>query len=74
MLITEDKLGLRGMRVMFIEMIVEFIDPMQIELLSALARERANCTTYFSVEQEHDVRADLKRIQPHVVALSAKTG
>ncbi len=70
----EDKVGRRGMRVMFIEMIVEFIDPMQIELLSALARERANCTTYFSVEQEHDVRADLKRIQPHVVALSAKTG
>ena len=74
MIITEDKIGLRGLRVMFIEMIVEFIDPMQIELLSALARERANCTTFFSVEQEHDVPADLKRIQPHIVALSAKTG
>lgn len=62
------------MRIMFIEMMVEFIDPMHVELLSALARERAGCTTYFSVEQEHDVLADLKRINPHVVALSAKTG
>ncbi len=70
----EDKTGINSLRVMFIEMIVEFIDPMQIELLSALARERAGCTTFFSVEQEHDVKADLKRIQPHVVALSAKTG
>ena len=64
----------RQMRVMFIEMVVEFIDPMQIELLSALARERAGCSTFFSVEDEHDLAADLARIRPHVVALSAKTG
>src|SRR3989338_9470412 len=64
----------RQMRVMFIEMVVEFIDPMQIELLSALARERAGCSTFFSVEDEHDLAADLRRIRPHIVALSAKTG
>jgi len=69
-----EKETMRSMRVMFIEMIVEFIDPMQIELLSALARERAGCTTYFSVEQEHNIAEDLKRIRPHIVALSAKTG
>ncbi len=63
-----------GMRVMFIDMIVEFIDPMQIELLSALARERCNCSTFLSIEQEHDLEADLKRVRPNIVALSAKTG
>ena len=40
MIISNGKATLRSMKVMFIEMIVEFIDPMQIELLSALARER----------------------------------
>jgi len=64
----------RSLRVHFIEMIVEFIDPMQIELLSALARERCGASTFFSVEDEHDVAADLRRVRPHVVALSAKTG
>lgn len=75
MILANDQKMLRSnLRVMFIEMVVEFIDPMQIELLSALARERAGCATFFSVEQEHNLVQDLRRIRPDVLALSAKTG
>lgn len=74
MILSTEKQSLGSMRVHFIEMIVEFIDPMQIELLSALARERCGASTFFSVEDEHDIAADLRRVKPQVVALSAKTG
>ena len=60
-------------KVMFIEMMVEFIDPMQIELLSALAI-REGFQTFFTVEQDYDLREELKEIRPDIVALSAKTG
>jgi len=62
-----------GMRVMFIEMMVEFIDPMQVELLSALAK-REGCKTFFAVEQDCNLKEEVRNVMPDIVALSAKTG
>lgn len=61
------------MKVMFVERIVEYIDPMNIELLSALARREGH-TTFLSILQEDNLNEELKRIKPDVVAFSAKTG
>lgn len=61
------------MKILFVERIVEYIDPMHIQLLSALARREGH-TTYFTSLQDHDLEADLARIKPNIVALSAKTG
>ena len=58
---------------MFIEMIVEFMTPCRLSFCLPWPGNAQDAPP-FSVEQEHDVKADLKRIQPHVVALSAKTG
>lgn len=61
------------MKVLFVPRIVEYIDPMNIELMSALAR-RAGHTTYLSILAQDDLEADIKRIKPDVVALSSMTG
>lgn len=61
------------MKILFVESIVEYIDPMNIELLSALAR-RSGHVTFLSVLKQDDLAADLARIKPDIVAFSAKTG
>lgn len=61
------------MKVLFVERDVEYIDPMNIELLSALACQRGH-TTYLTVLSQDDLEDDLRRIKPDVVAFSAKTG
>ena len=61
------------MKVLFVERDVEYIDPMNVMLLSALARRRGH-QTFLSVLAEDDLDAELKRIRPDVVAFSAKTG
>ena len=61
------------MKVLFIIKDVEYIDPMGIMLLSALAKERGD-DTYLNVLTENNLKESLKAIRPHVVAYSAKTG
>jgi len=60
-------------KILFVPRIIEYIDPMNIELMSALAR-RIGHTTYLSVLAQDDLEADLKRIHPDVVAFSSMTG
>ena len=61
------------MKILFVERDVEYIDPMNIELLSALAR-RQGASTFLTILAVDDLEADLRRIRPDVVAFSAKTG
>ncbi|MEK7372552.1 MAG: radical SAM protein, partial [candidate division NC10 bacterium] len=61
------------MKVLFVERDVEYIDPMNIQLLSALAKQRGH-STFLTVLSADDLDADLRRIKPDLVAFSAKTG
>ncbi len=61
------------MKVLFVERDVEYIDPMNIQLLSALAKQRGH-STFLSILSADDLDADLRRIKPDLVAFSAKTG
>ena len=58
---------------LFVERDVEYIDPMNIQLLSALAKQRGH-STFLSILSADDLDADLRRIKPDLVAFSAKTG
>jgi radical SAM superfamily enzyme YgiQ (UPF0313 family) len=61
------------MKVLFVERDVEYIDPMNVMLLSALARQRGH-QTFLTILSDDDFEAELTRIRPDVVAFSAKTG
>lgn len=61
------------MKILFIERIVEYIDPLHVELLSALARREGH-TTFFAILQDNNLEEKLKKINPDIIALSAKTG
>ena len=61
------------MKVLFVERDVEYIDPMNIQLLSALAKQRGH-STFLTILSADDLDADLRRIKPDLVAFSAKTG
>jgi len=61
------------MNILFVERDVEYIDPMNVMLLSALARQRRHAT-FLTVLSADDLEADLRRLKPDVVAFSAKTG
>ena len=61
------------MKVLFVERDIEYIDPMNVMLLSALARQGSHAT-FLTILSADDLEADLKRIKPDVVAFSAKTG
>lgn len=62
------------MKILFVERIVEYIEPMHVELMSALARKLGH-TTYLSVMTHDDLEADINRIKPDLVAFSGvKTG
>src|SRR5437879_10092122 len=61
------------MKVLFVERDVEYIDPMNVQLLSALAKGRGH-STLFTILSQDDLQDDLRRIKPDVVAFSAKTG
>ena len=61
------------MKILFVERIIEYIDPMHIELLSALARREGH-TTFLAILQENDLAAEFRRVKPDVVAFSTKTG
>ncbi|MFQ5427507.1 MAG: B12-binding domain-containing radical SAM protein [Thermodesulfobacteriota bacterium] len=61
------------MKILFIIKDVEYIDPMGIMLLSALAKERGH-TTDLAVLSEGDLEAKVRQSRPDVAAFSAKTG
>lgn len=61
------------MKVLFVERDIEYIDPMNIMLLSALAKQRGHAT-FLTILSQDDLTEDLRRIKPDVVAFSAKTG
>lgn len=61
------------MKILFVERDVEYIDPMNIELLSALAKQRGH-STFLTILSQEDLDGSLRCIHPDVVAFSAKTG
>jgi len=60
-------------KILFVERDVEYIDPMNVMLLSALARQRGHAT-FLTILSQDDLEEDLRRLKPDVVAFSAKTG
>lgn len=61
------------MKILFVIKDVEYIDPMGIMLLSALAREQGHSTA-LSVLADGDLEKTVRRLAPDVAAFSAKTG
>ena len=61
------------MKILFVMVKEDYIDPMNVELLSALAKLEG-AETFLNVLEHNDLRSELKRIRPDVVAYSAKTG
>lgn len=61
------------MKILFISVSEENVDPLSIELLSALAKREGH-STFFNVLEHRNLQQELKKIYPDVVAYSAKTG
>lgn len=61
------------MKVLFIIKEEDPIDPMNVELLSALAKREGH-ETFLSVLQHKDLSTSLRNLQPDIVAYSGKTG
>ncbi|HHT9131732.1 MAG TPA: cobalamin-dependent protein, partial [Candidatus Tripitaka californicus] len=61
------------MKILFVYKHVEYIDPMGIMLLSALAKEKGH-ETYLNVLSDGNLQDTLKELNPDIVAYSAKTG
>jgi len=61
------------LKILFVIKDVEYIDPMGIMLLSALAKEKGHSTA-LSVMADGRLKEDILREKPDVVAFSAKTG
>lgn len=63
----------KKMKILFILKQVDYIDPMNIELLSALAKQEGY-ETFLSVLSNDDVFQKISKEKPDIVAYSAKTG
>lgn len=61
------------MKILFVMVKEDYIDPMNIELLSALAKREGH-ETYLNVLEHNNLQSDVRTIRPDVVAYSAKTG
>lgn len=61
------------MKIMFVMVKEDYIDPMNIELLSALAK-RDGHETFLNVLEHDNLMEEVRSIRPDVVAYSAKTG
>lgn len=61
------------MKILFIHKEEDPIDPMQIELLSALAKREGH-ETFLNILQHKNLADDLRKIQPDIVAYTGKTG
>ncbi len=61
------------MKIMFVMVKEDYIDPMNIELLSAIAR-RDGHETFLNVLEHDDLMKEVRAVRPGIVAYSAKTG
>lgn len=61
------------MKILFVMVKEDYIDPMNIELLSALAKKEGH-ETFLNVLEHNNLREEVRRLRPDVVAYSAKTG
>jgi len=61
------------MKVMFVMVKEDYIDPMNVEILSALAKREGH-ETFLNVLEHNNLREEIRSIRPDVVAYSAKTG
>jgi radical SAM superfamily enzyme YgiQ (UPF0313 family) len=61
------------MKIMFVMVKEDYIDPMNIELLSALAKREGH-DTFLNVLEHDNLMDEVRAIGPDVVAYSAKTG
>lgn len=61
------------MKILFVMVKEDYIDPMNIELLSAIAR-RGGHDTFLNVLEHDNLMDEVRAIRPDVVAYSAKTG
>jgi radical SAM superfamily enzyme YgiQ (UPF0313 family) len=61
------------MKILFVMVKEDYIDPMNIELLSALAKREGH-DTFLNVLEHDTLLRDVRSIRPDVVAYSAKTG
>jgi hypothetical protein len=61
------------MKIMFVMVKEDYIDPMNIELLSAMAKQ-AGHETFLNVLEHDNLMEEIGAIRPDVVAYSAKTG
>jgi len=61
------------MKIMFITVREENVDPLSIELLSALARREGH-DTFLNVLEHGNLEQELRAVRPEIVAYSAKTG
>src|SRR5580704_19717444 len=61
------------MKILFVMVKEDYIDPMNVELLSALAKREGH-ETFLNVLEHNNLKSDVKAIRPDVVAYSAKTG
>lgn len=63
----------KGLRVLFVIRSADFIDPMGIAYLSAVAKQ-AGHETHAIVLEDCDPYAEIQSLKPHVIAYSAVTG
>jgi DNA repair photolyase len=61
------------MRILFIALREENVDPLSIELLSALARREGH-ETFLNILEHGNLEREIHTVKPDVVAYSAKTG
>ncbi len=61
------------MKILFIMVKEDYIDPLNIELLSALAKREGH-ETFLNVLEHNNLKEEIATILPDVVAFSAKTG
>nr|MBI3612141.1 radical SAM protein [Nitrospirota bacterium] len=61
------------MKIMFVMVKEDYIDPMNIELLSAMAKQEGH-ETFLNVLEHDNLMEEVGTIRPDIVAYSAKTG
>ena len=61
------------MKILFVMVKEESIDPLNVQLLSALAKREGH-ETFLNVLEHNNLADDIQRIHPNIVAYSAKTG
>ena len=61
------------MKILFVMVKEDYIDPLNIELLSALAK-RDGHETFLNVLEHNNLKEEMRSIRPDLVAYSAKTG